>query len=451
MQSLFTRTARINGLVGALAVGLSLVTSAQPDLKRWVQLIDDRSTFPDFVAFQQAHPEAFEAHAVPHLAHEIAALDALEEALLAWEHDPELEDRTVQALLGEGMRRWQVLCVLADLYMPELAPQVEAAGLAPSFAWLPAMLTGFDFAYEGPGDRAGLWALDWPLAQILLDTSNPGIDERMFVVPCTEAAVTQLAALSERFPGDPLRVLVAYAKGAGYANNWGGRPGEDARLDEWLTLYRVVARLWENLERERQTVEWLADFSAWEPVPCPGPVDRVALVEWAGFDRRAQRTYLPWWTNGAIDCAAWEAVGVKMPRDLARQLAEVDWSNWTPHSFGDYSQSSTIDHRVGSGEVLGIIARKYGVTVSEIKAWNGLTNDLIRIGQVLEIRGVLSTSDASPSPSETSRYIVHTVAAGETLWSISQRYPGTTVDDLIRLNPQAEPLQAGATLRIPQR
>lgn len=451
MQPLLTFSARITCFTAALAFLLGQGIRAQPDLERWVQLIDDRRSFPDFVAFEEAHPEAFVANAVPHLAHEIVEFDALEEALLAWEHDPELEDRTVQVLLGDGMRRWQVLSALADLYLPELAPQVEAAGLAPSFAWLPAMLTGFDFAYEGPGDRAGLWALDWSLAQILLDTTTAGIDERMFVVPCTEAAVTQLAALTDRFPGDPARVLVAYAKGAGYANNWGGRPGDDARLDEWLTLYRVVARLWENLERERRTVEWLADFSTWEPVPCPGPVDRIALVEWAGFDRRAQRTYLPWWTNGVVDCAAWEAVGVKMPRDLARQLAEVDWSNWTPHSFGDYSQSSTIDHRVGSGEVLGIIARKYGVTVREIKAWNGLTSDLIQIGQVLEIRGVLSTSEASPAPTDASRYLIHTVVAGETLWSISQRYPGTTVDDLIRLNPQAEHLQAGATLRIPQR
>ena len=438
-------------LIAFCGVACALGTlRAQPDLARWIQLIDDRSAFPDFVAFESAHPEAFQEHAVPHLAHEIAELDALEQALMAWEDDPELEDRAVEALLGNGMRRWQVLSALADLYLPELAPRVEAAGLPPSVAWLPALLTGFDFAYEGPGDRAGLWALDWPMAQILLDTTTPGVDERMFVAPCTEAAVAQLAALHERFAGDPLRALVAYAKGAGYARNWGGQPGDDPRLDEWLTLYRVVARLWENLERERRTVEWLADFSTWEMVACPGPVDRIALVERAGFDRRAQRTYLPWWTGDALDCSAWEAVEVKMPRDLAQQLAAVDWSDWTPHSFGDYSQSSTIDHRVKSGEVLGIIARKYGVTVREIKEWNGLSNDLIRIGQVLEIRGVLSAAPSSPAEAAASRYLVHTVVAGETLWSISQRYPGVSVDALLRLNPHAEPLQAGATLRIPQ-
>ena len=38
-------------------------------------------------------------------------------------------------------------------------------------------------------------------------------------------------------------------------------------------------------------------------------------------------------------------------------------------------------HRVKSGETLGHIAGKYGVGVSEIKRWNGLTSDKIRVGQ----------------------------------------------------------------------
>ncbi len=421
----------------------------QPDLSRWVQLVDQRAEYPDFAEFAERHPEAFEAGAVPHLAREIGELDALESRLLEWENLPALEDEAVQALLANGMHRWQIVAALADLYLPEIQPVVEAAGLPRSFAWLPALLTGFDYAYEGPGDRAGLWALDWPSAQILLDFTDPGTDPRMYVNQCTEAAVTQLAVLAERFPGEPHRVLVAYVKGPGFARNWGGLPGEDAGLDEWLTLYRVVARLWENLERDRTTVAWVKDFSTWERVPCPGPVDRVALVEWAGMDRRAQRTYLPWWTGAELDCGAWEAAEVRLPSDLAQRLADVDWSTWTPHTFSDYSQSSTTVHRVRSGDVLGLIARRYGVTVREIKEWNGLNNDLIRVGQTLEIRGVIDSAQA-PTPGPASRrYTIHTVEPGQTLWSISRMYPGTSVDAILELNPDAEPLLAGSTLRIP--
>jgi len=38
-------------------------------------------------------------------------------------------------------------------------------------------------------------------------------------------------------------------------------------------------------------------------------------------------------------------------------------------------------HRVKSGETLGHIAGKYGVGVSDIKRWNGLRSDMIRIDQ----------------------------------------------------------------------
>ena len=38
-------------------------------------------------------------------------------------------------------------------------------------------------------------------------------------------------------------------------------------------------------------------------------------------------------------------------------------------------------HRVKSGETLGHIAGKYGVRVSEIKRWNSLKSDMIRVGQ----------------------------------------------------------------------
>jgi LysM repeat protein/lysophospholipase L1-like esterase len=45
----------------------------------------------------------------------------------------------------------------------------------------------------------------------------------------------------------------------------------------------------------------------------------------------------------------------------------------------------TIKHKIKSGEVLGSIARKYGVTVGELKRANGLKGDNIRAGKTLKI------------------------------------------------------------------
>lgn len=44
-----------------------------------------------------------------------------------------------------------------------------------------------------------------------------------------------------------------------------------------------------------------------------------------------------------------------------------------------------IYHRVKSGDVLGKIANKYGVTVTNLKRWNSLRSNTIQIGQRLTI------------------------------------------------------------------
>ncbi|MGX9133354.1 LysM peptidoglycan-binding domain-containing protein [Rummeliibacillus sp. JY-2-4R] len=49
-------------------------------------------------------------------------------------------------------------------------------------------------------------------------------------------------------------------------------------------------------------------------------------------------------------------------------------------------------HTVSAGETLSIIANHYGITITQLKSWNGLTSDIIRVGQVLSVKNSASTS-----------------------------------------------------------
>ena len=49
------------------------------------------------------------------------------------------------------------------------------------------------------------------------------------------------------------------------------------------------------------------------------------------------------------------------------------------------SQGDVTYHRIRNGETLSTIARKYGVTVSQIKSWNGLRSTRINAGKRLKI------------------------------------------------------------------
>lgn len=58
----------------------------------------------------------------------------------------------------------------------------------------------------------------------------------------------------------------------------------------------------------------------------------------------------------------------------------------------------SLDHTVMRGENLTNIARRYIVTVDHIKTFNSLTNDVIRMGQVLRIPGVEDIKSMIPPP-----------------------------------------------------
>lgn len=99
---------------------------------------------------------------------------------------------------------------------------------------------------------------------------------------------------------------------------------------------------------------------------------------------------------------------------------------------------NNIEYIVRSGDSLWAIAQRYHTTVDAIKRLNGLTSDLLQIGQVLKIPILANT---------TIQYIVQ---PGDSLWAIAKKY-GTTVDEIKRTNGlTSDLLQIGQILQIPQ-
>lgn len=98
-----------------------------------------------------------------------------------------------------------------------------------------------------------------------------------------------------------------------------------------------------------------------------------------------------------------------------------------------------VMYTVQKGDSLYSIAKKFGVSVDEIKSLNNLTSNNLAIGEQLMIKS--STGDGPINPEEECigtgyvepQYIMYTVQRGDSLYTIARRY-NTSVDNIKTLN-----------------
>lgn len=97
---------------------------------------------------------------------------------------------------------------------------------------------------------------------------------------------------------------------------------------------------------------------------------------------------------------------------------------------------------VKSGDSLWSIAKKYGVSIDDIKKANNLSSNLLNIGMIL----IIPEKEVPPEPGD---FIIYTVSKGDTLYSIANKY-NLTVDEIIDYNDLATTnLSIGQQMLIP--
>ncbi|HEY0652606.1 MAG TPA: LysM peptidoglycan-binding domain-containing protein [Chryseosolibacter sp.] len=112
-------------------------------------------------------------------------------------------------------------------------------------------------------------------------------------------------------------------------------------------------------------------------------------------------------------------------------------------------QGEGVVHTVEAKETMFSISRKYGVTTDEIKQWNNLADNTLSIGQTLIIKKKTGGAVVVSTPPLTKKG-VHTVGQQETIFSIARQY-GITQQQLKDWNNlQTNELKIGQTLFVSQ-
>jgi LysM repeat protein len=108
-------------------------------------------------------------------------------------------------------------------------------------------------------------------------------------------------------------------------------------------------------------------------------------------------------------------------------------------------------HKVAEKETLYSISRLYGISIEEIKLWNSLPDNSLTLGQELVIKkkNAVQTPVSVPVETKTARTL-HTVAPKETLYSIARQY-GISPAQLKAWNSlQTDELKIGQSLMVVQ-
>lgn len=120
---------------------------------------------------------------------------------------------------------------------------------------------------------------------------------------------------------------------------------------------------------------------------------------------------------------------------------------------GSKKAPSTSTYTVVSGDTLGGIGNKFGVSVKDLRKLNGLRSDYLQVGMKLTVSGnskaskpSVQTAKKAAQTKPTARYIVK---SGESLGIIAQRY-GVSVTSIMNANNlKNQNIRAGQTINIP--
>jgi membrane-bound lytic murein transglycosylase D len=232
-------------------------------------------------------------------------------------------------------------------------------------------------------------------------------------------------------------------------------PGEAVQPGLVLWLSHVRPR---NVAAEYRAIPGSRPVVAQRP-PAPTPPPAPAEVEEDASAELAAINELPTEVPGApvldLPTAHTSQVPVSMPASrpivapvVVRQAPRRPPATPAPSPPAAVSPTSSSSaastYTVAPHETLYALARRLGVRPAELAAWNNIpTTAALQVGQVIRLN-----APAQPQYLAT-RTTTHTVASGDTFFSISRRY-GCTVAELQASNGKAEPtLRLGEVIRVP--
>ncbi len=363
---------------------------------------------------------------------------------------------------------------LSSYYFPMIEEVFYRHGLPQELKYMAIIESALNPSARSHASAMGLWQFMYRTGRMYDLEINTYIDERCDPVKATEAAALFLSDMYKIY-GDWHLAIASYNCGAGNVNKAIKRAG--GKRNYWDIYYYlpketrgyvpafIAAAYFMNYYEEHNLNPKMPDF--------PIYTDTVMVYDYLHFEQVAKqinisvdelRAFNPQYIIDVIPARNHKEYSLCLPIDKISAYIEKEDSiyafkrdayfpnneilkpkqrSYTTHPT-DIKGKNKIQYTVKSGDVVGTIAEKFNVRSSDLRAWNNIRGNLIKVGQKLTIYVPANSSSKSAEKTNTSTqaqntsssngWTYYTVKQGDSLWSIARQFAGVSAQNIMDAN-----------------
>lgn len=370
----------------------------------------------------------------------------------------------------------------SSMYFPIMEAYLEKYNLPDELKYLAIVESGLNPQIISRAGAGGLWQFMPYTGRMFQLHQDWYIDERFDPYQSTEAACKYLSSLYNMF-GDWELALAAYNSGPGNVRKAIRKSGYKKGFWE---IYRYLPRETRSYVPQFVAVAYALNYAEeYNLLPDDQGYflenDTLLVKGYANLKTLAQELDICYEDIQSLNPnlkrfglkSDKQHYPIRLPIDkieearinrdtllyLAALNGQKDLEYMARNSAGSTFGRDKHVYKVKSGDVLGTIAARYSVRVSDIKKWNRLSSNTIRIGQNLSIwtypntkiksKTKITTTVKHREPVDINGKKTHTVQPGDTLWDISRMYKNLDIEKLKALNKlNSDKLKPGQVLII---
>lgn len=394
-------------------------------------------------------------------------------------YNPILE-QVIHTFLKKRRKSLQRLMNLSEYYFPLFEKELDAQDIPLEIKYLAIVESALNPLAKSRVGATGLWQFMFQTGKMYGLELNSYVDDRSDPVKSTVAATRYLSDMYQIF-GDWDLVLAAYNSGpgnvnkairrsGGYQNYWNLRPYLPRETQGYLPAFLATMYIFEyaeqhGFERGREQIKLFETDTI--RVKQALPLKKVSEI--LGISEGDLAFLNPSYKIKTVPYIKGKTYTLRLPKmhaglfvnnesDIYAYLqGEAEKGEKPLPEFTELSASTV--YRVRSGDNLGVIARRYGTTVNNLKRWNGLKSNMLRVGQrltvyaknpgVAAVKTPNSTSVSNQKNVENDNERHYIVRSGDSLWSIAQKFPGVSVEDIKKWNDiRSNRLKPGMKLKL---